>query len=85
MNEEPLPKAAYHLKWERQDVYTAEQMKSFRAENCDTKRLDWVIAQGEEFRCFNDLDAYQVSGRGVVIGHGKTAREAIDAARKAAE
>lgn len=53
----------------------------------DAEQLDWIIAQGDEFRCFIITDAagdgdYMVVGAGRAVGQGKTAREAIDAARK---
>lgn len=55
----------------------------------DAERLDWIIRQGDEFRCFVITDApsdgeYAAWGDGMdAHGKGKTAREAIDAARAA--
>lgn len=52
----------------------------------DSERLEWIIRQGEDFGCGVIVDApgdgdYMVVGMGGATGQGKTAREAIDAAR----
>lgn len=54
MSGQPLPKPAHYLKWERLDVFTAEQMQAFRAEGeAVGRRL--AAAEFEKIRNAGDL------------------------------